>query len=80
MSSLSFFILFIVTFTFIIARYAFKGIKDPIQTTSSKKSMKSSNIDYWKNAEVTNGRLAMMGLFALIVNYSLFGWIIPGFF
>ena len=22
----------------------------------------------------------MMGLFALVVNYGLFGWIIPGFF
>ena len=35
---------------------------------------------YWQNAERTNGRLAMMGFFALIVNYGLFGWIVPGFF
>ena len=31
-------------------------------------------------AEITNGRLAMMGFFALVVNYGLFGWIIPGIF
>ena len=35
---------------------------------------------YWQNAERTNGRMAMMGLFALVVNYGLFGWIIPGIF
>ena len=34
---------------------------------------------YWKNAEITNGRLAMIGFLALMVNYGFFGWIIPGF-
>ena len=34
---------------------------------------------YWKNAEITNGRLAMIGFLALIINYGLFGCIIPGF-
>ena len=33
---------------------------------------------YWKEAERTNGRLAMIGLFAAIHNYAIFGWIIPG--
>ncbi len=42
--------------------------------------MESSKPIYWLNAERTNGRMAMMGLFALVVNYSLFGWIIPGIF
>jgi len=42
--------------------------------------MKNSKPTYWQNAEITNGRLAMIGFFALIVNYGFFGWIIPGFF
>ena len=35
-------------------------------------------VDYWKNAELTNGRLAMMGLVIGIFNYTVFGWVIPG--
>jgi len=31
--------------------------------------------DYWFIAERTNGRLAMIGFMAVIINYSLFGWI-----
>ncbi len=38
------------------------------------------NKTYLENAEITNGRLAMIGIFAAIFNYSVFGWIIPGFF
>jgi len=34
---------------------------------------------YWKMAELINGRLAMMGLFAAVINYGFTGWIIPGF-
>ena len=30
---------------------------------------------YWFIAERTNGRLAMIGFIAVIVNYTLFGWI-----
>ena len=44
------------------------------------KLMNNLKTTYWQNAEKTNGRLAMMGFFALIVNYGLFGWIVPGFF
>ena len=36
--------------------------------------------DYWKNAELTNGRLAMIGFFAMVHNYLLFGWVIPPIF
>jgi len=36
--------------------------------------------DYWTNAEMTNGRLAMIGFFALVHNYILFGAVIPGVF
>ena len=42
--------------------------------------MENTKLTYWQNAERTNGRMAMMGFLALVVNYGLFGWIIPGFF
>ena len=35
---------------------------------------------YWKNAELVNGRLAMIGFFAAIHNYILFGAVMPGIF
>ena len=38
------------------------------------------NFNYWENAELTNGRLAMIGFFAAVVNYGFTGWIIPGIF
>ena len=37
-------------------------------------------VDYWKNAEQLNGRLAMIGFFAAVHNYILFGAVIPGIF
>ena len=36
------------------------------------------DVNYWENAELLNGRLAMIGLFAAVHNYALFGWVIPG--
>ena len=36
--------------------------------------------DYWTHAELTNGRLAMIGFFAAVHNYILFGAVIPGIF
>ena len=36
--------------------------------------------DHWKNAELTNGRLAMIGFFAAVHNYILFGAVMPGIF
>ena len=38
------------------------------------------NVDYWKNAEQLNGRLAMIGFFAAIHNYILTGYVMPGIF
>ena len=38
------------------------------------------DVNYWENAELLNGRLAMIGLFAAVVNYGFTGWIIPGIF
>ena len=42
--------------------------------------MTNSESNYWQNTERTNGRMAMMGFLALVINYGLFGWIIPGIF
>ena len=38
------------------------------------------NHHYWKNAELVNGRLAMIGFFAAVHNYILFGAVMPGIF
>ncbi len=38
------------------------------------------DVNYWENAEQTNGRLAMVGFFALVHNYILTGYVIPGIF
>ena len=45
----------------------------------NSKKIKNYMGKFWKNAEITNGRLAMIGFLALIINYGFFGWIIPGF-
>ena len=38
----------------------------------------AANYEYWKHAELINGRLAMIGFAAAVINYGLFGWIVPG--
>ena len=38
------------------------------------------DVNYWENAEQLNGRMAMIGFFAAIHNYILFGAGIPGIF
>ena len=80
MSPLTLFIIFIIAVTFTTARYTLNRLKEPIKSNKSELLQNNNYVDYWKNAETTNGRLAMMGLLALVVNYGLFGWIIPGFF
>ena len=80
MSPLTLFIIFIIAVTFITARYTINRLKEPVKSNLNELLEQTNYSDYWKNAETTNGRLAMMGLLALVVNYGLFGWIIPGFF
>ena len=38
------------------------------------------DVDYWKNAELLNGRLAMIGITAALGAYATTGQIIPGIF
>ena len=49
------------------------------QITEDQKYKKEGGFEwpntYWFIAERTNGRLAMIGFMAVIINYSLFGWI-----
>ena len=80
MSPLTIFIIFIIAVTFITARYTLIRLKEPVKSNNSDLIKQNNYFNYWKNAETTNGRLAMMGFLALVVNYGLFGWIIPGFF
>ena len=54
------------------------GGRQNIYSVEPKVQVEENYEGYWKNAEKTNGRLAMIGLFAAVFNYSVFGWIIPG--
>ena len=55
------------------------------ENTSKETSVSESQISnttkfewpntYWFIAERTNGRLAMIGFMAVMINYTLFGWI-----
>ena len=83
MDALTSFIVVIIAITIQFSLYTIKRLQEPkepnylIDKNSNK--IKNNLGKYWKNAEITNGRLAMIGFLALIINYGLFGWIIPGF-
>ena len=83
MDSLTSFIIFIIAITIQLSLYAIKRMQEPLEPNylkgNNSKNIKNYMGKYWKNAEITNGRLAMIGFLALIINYGFFGWIIPGF-
>ena len=83
MDALTSFIVVIIAITIQFSLYAIKRLQEPLEPKylidKNSKNIKNYAGKYWKNAEITNGRLAMIGFFALIINYGLFGWIIPGF-
>ena len=83
MDALTSFIVVIIAITIQFSLYAIKRLQEPLEPDflieeNSKKDEHFPN-KYWNNAEITNGRLAMIGFLALIINYGFFGWIIPGF-
>ena len=83
MSPLTSFIIILIVITFQFTLYTIKRLQEPLEPILSNEEnsnkMKNLKRNHWKNAEITNGRLAMLGLVALVVNYGFFGWIIPGF-
>ena len=83
MDALTSFIVVIIAITFQFSLYAIKRLQEPLEPKflidKNPKKFKNYMGKYWKNAEMTNGRLAMIGFLALVINYGFFGWIIPGF-
>ena len=83
MDALTSFIVVIIAITIQFTLYAIKRLQEPLEPNylidRYSKKINNNIVNYWKNAEITNGRLAMIGFFALIINYGFFGWIIPGF-
>ena len=83
MDALTSFIVVIIAITIQFSLYAIKRLQEPFEpdflVQENSKKIKNYSDKYWKNAEITNGRLAMIGFLVLIINYGFFGWIIPGF-
>ena len=83
MDALTSFIVVLIAITIQFSLYAIKRLQEPLEPDflieEDSKKIKKYTYKHWKNAETTNGRLAMIGFLALIINYGFFGWIIPGF-
>ena len=83
MDALTSFIIVMIAITIQFSLFTIKRLQEPLEPNylidQNSKKIKNQIGKYWKNAEITNGRLAMIGFSALIVNYGFFGSIIPGF-
>ena len=83
MDAITSFIIVIIAITIQFYLYTIKRLQEPLEPNylidKKSKNIKNFMGKYWENAETTNGRLAMIGLLVLIINYRIFGWIIPGF-
>ena len=83
MDPLTSFLIVIIAITVQFSLYTIKRLQEPLEPDfmhkENPRKIKNYMGKYWKNAEITNGRLAMIGFLVLIINYGFFGWIIPGF-
>ena len=83
MDALTSFIIVVIAITIQFSLYTINRLQEPLEPNylidKNSKTSKKLIGKYWENAEITNGRLAMIGFLALIINYGFFGWIIPGF-
>ena len=83
MDALTSFIIVMIAITIQFSLFTIKRLQEPLEPNYllDKNSQKFNNYmgKYWKNAEITNGRLAMIGFLALMINYGFFGSMIPGF-
>ena len=74
MDALTSFIVVIIAITVQFSLYAIKRLQEPLEPDplidQNPQTMKKNTDKYWKNAEITNGRLAMIGFLVLIVNYG----------
>ena len=63
------------------SNYYLNQVNTPIKNSVSEDQISNTGEifewpdSYWFIAERTNGRLAMIGFMAVIINYGLFGWI-----
>ena len=83
MSPLTGFIIVVIAITLQFTLYTIKRLQEPLEPNLFDNQiypkMNNRKKSYWKNAEITNGRLDMGGLLAIVVKYGCFVWIIPGF-
>ena len=76
MDALTSFIVVIIAITIQFSLYAIKRLQEPLEPNYLiDKIQKNKNYmgKFWKNAEITNGRLAMIGFLACIINYGFLG-------